>query len=169
LLNYVLVKELSILFFFFGINIISYVVNLLVLFTILIFNDSSKIISTSNLFIINNNKLFKIAFIIAILSLSGIPPFIGFFAKFYVYNYFLYKTNYFLLFLFFFFNLFALYFYLQNTRYLLFNNKVQYYKCVLNTVIFSYSNFILFLIPLFSILFCFFYLEYLYIILYIML
>ena len=74
----------------------------------------------------------KFFFLLGILSLCGVPPLLGFFAKMYIFINLFNSFSYFLLFIFFIFNLFAMYFYLQNTRYLIFNSSIKVYRTNFN-------------------------------------
>ena len=75
---------------------------------------------------------FKFFFVFCILSLCGVPPLLGFFAKLYIFNVLFSKFAYFNIFIFFLFNMFAMYFYLQNTRYLVFNSYKKSFKATFN-------------------------------------
>jgi len=72
--------------------------------------------------------------IISLLSLAGIPPLVGFCSKFLLFVYFLKKTNIALLFFFVFFNFFAMFFYLQNTRFLVAKESRSYFNIKNNYV-----------------------------------
>jgi NADH:ubiquinone oxidoreductase subunit 2 (subunit N) len=111
-----------------AINIFVYIFTLFLLF--LLFNIVPSIrLKYSNLFstlaVLPSLKFF---FIIGFLSLCGIPPLAGFFAKLYILVNLFNGSSYFLIFLIFFFNLFAMFFYLQNTRFLINDSKLKVFK-----------------------------------------
>ena len=97
-------------------NILAYIIALLLLISILILfkknNDSNKL---SMVGIVSTLRFYTT---LAILSLSGVPPFIGFFAKFFFLMFICLKSYMFTLVLFLTVNIFILYFYLQQLRYL---------------------------------------------------
>ncbi len=111
-----------------AINIFVYTFTLFLLF--LLFNIVPGIrLKYSNLFsTLAAIPSLKFFFIIGFLSLCGIPPLAGFFAKLYILINLFNNSSYFLLFLLFFFNLFAMFFYLQNTRFLVNDAKLKVFK-----------------------------------------
>jgi len=70
-----------------------------------------------------NNHFFTILLTIALFSMAGVPPFLGFFSKVFILI-FLINSNFFIFYIFFFIILiFGLYFYIQNIRYLYSTNN----------------------------------------------
>lgn len=101
----------------------------------------------------------KFALIMSILSLSGLPPLFGFFSKFFIILLLSFKTQWFLLFFFAVFNLFSLYFYFQQLRYIAQDNKKKEFNILLHSVYLNYN--LLFIFSLFVFIICFggFFLE----------
>lgn len=102
--------------FFYNINLIS------IFIIILFFNNLIKYLN--NLISLNYSSFYKNIFIISILSIAGIPPFLFFFNKIniiFILTLFDYK-NILLLYLIFFL---ALFFYIQTIRYLLSDNNTK--------------------------------------------
>jgi NADH:ubiquinone oxidoreductase subunit 2 (subunit N) len=63
-------------------------------------------------------SFFKFAFLACILSLAGIPPFGGFFLKFFTFYYLFFKKNVTFFSFMFFLNFLSIFFYLQNVKFL---------------------------------------------------
>lgn len=119
------------LFAIYALNLLVYVLTLgLLLTTFSVFNGQS-LKGLNHLLQAPATPHFRLALLVALLSLSGMPPLLGFFAKFFIFVFIMAKANYLLLGLFFVFNLFALYFYLQNTRYLIHSKARKEYKVFL--------------------------------------
>ena len=105
-------------FMIYVLNVFIYSVTLVLLFTTLTFG-SSKTYRTMNVMArVGTTGFFKFTLLVSFLSLSGLPPFLGFFGKFFLFFALTAKTNLWFVLAFLFFNLFALYFYLQSTRHL---------------------------------------------------
>lgn len=119
------------LFAVYAINLLAYVATLALLLTTFSMFSGQSLKGLNHLSRAQATPHFRFALLIALLSLSGMPPLLGFFAKFFIFVFIMAKANYLMLGLFFFFNLFALYFYLQNTRYLLQNRSRKEYKVFL--------------------------------------
>jgi NADH-quinone oxidoreductase subunit N len=67
---------------------------------------------------LGSSSFFSKVLIIALFSMAGVPPFLGFFSKIFIFS-LLCNSNFFILFPFFFILLFiSLYFYIQNIRFL---------------------------------------------------
>jgi NADH:ubiquinone oxidoreductase subunit 2 (subunit N) len=102
-------------------NLCVYSVTLGVVFTTLALGEGVSFRSLNNLSRSGGTSFPKFAILVSFLSLSGLPPFLGFFAKFLVFLTLVNKAHSVLTLFFLAFNLFALYFYLQSTRHLVQN------------------------------------------------
>ena len=119
------------LFAIFALNLLTYVLTLALLLTTFSLFNGKSLKSLSHLLRSPATPHFRFALLVALLSLSGMPPLLGFFGKFFIFVFIMTKANYTMLGVFFFFNLFALYFYLQNTRYLIHSKARKEYKVFL--------------------------------------
>lgn len=119
------------LFAVYAINLFAYMATLALLLTTFSLFNGQSLKGLSHLLRAPATPHFRFALLIALLSLSGMPPLLGFFAKFFIFVFLMAKSNYVMLGVFFFFNLFALYFYLQNTRYLIHSKSRKEYKVFL--------------------------------------
>lgn len=99
-------------------NLFAYIIVLGLIFTTLAIVTTRSIRSLNLLGRLGLTPFAKLTVLIGLLSLSGIPPLLGFFAKFFIFFALLCQGDYVLLSAFLIFNLFALYFYLQATRHL---------------------------------------------------
>lgn len=98
------------------INVFVYLISICALF-LLIYIFNTKLFKTLNflkIFKINNFVYFS--FIITLLSISGIPPFLGFFSKLVFVIFVFNKLQIIVLCLFIFYNFFIIFFYLQNLK-----------------------------------------------------
>jgi len=100
-------------------NIFTYLLLLFLIFSIFFIFDLNKF-KTLNQF--KNFSLFNFIYILIIfslLSLAGMPPLLGFIGKFLFIIFLLFKNQFILFSLFSFTNIFMLYFYIQNLRFLI--------------------------------------------------
>ena len=108
---------------------------------------------------LGNTNVFTKILLIVLFSMAGVPPFLGFFSKIFLFL-LLFNSNFFILFVFFFTLLFTgLYFYIQNIRFLnSTNSSTFYFPSELNlriTPLFFYVSYPL----LFFLLFGFFFTD----------
>ena len=88
------------------------------LFWTLFQTNTIKLVSINSLSDFKSNFLFLLVITVVLFSIAGVPPFLGFFSKILILTLLL-NTGFFALYVFFFILLFfALYFYLQNLRFL---------------------------------------------------
>jgi NADH:ubiquinone oxidoreductase subunit 2 (subunit N) len=116
-------------------NIASYLIILFLLFSVF-FSINVKYIKTLNeLNVTSNNNFFMITIILVFLSLAGMPPLLGFLGKFLIIIFLLYKNFFFFFFIFVLINVFMIYFYIQNVRFLV--KKTSFNK---SSTILSFNN-----------------------------
>nr|QUQ05861.1 NADH dehydrogenase subunit 2 [Coleophora therinella] len=101
----------------------------------------------NQLFIININPMIKMSLLINFLSLGGLPPFIGFFPKWIVINFFIINKIYFLIFIFIMMSLIMLFFYIRiiYSSFLFNYFKMKWYKIFIKNYSFIIINFFSFL------------------------
>ena len=140
-------------------NIIVYLLLTLGLFSsILIIADKSY--STLNKFKLIQNYYFLFIFILLfLLSLAGVPPLLGFLGKFLLYIQLLAHKSYFLFFIFLLFNVFVLYFYIQNVRFMISKNTNKITTSFFLTNYLYDSIFLLLIVIMFFNIFGIFYFE----------
>lgn len=88
------------------------------LFSLLFLFDVSKIKTLSSLKILPKKNFILVTVILIFLSMSGIPPLIGFVGKFLLFNFLLFSQKYVYIIAFSLLNFFSTYFYIQNLRFL---------------------------------------------------
>lgn len=136
--------------FFYNINLI------LIFIIVLFFNNLIKYIN--NLVYLNYSNFYKNIFIVSILSIAGIPPFLFFFNKInimFILTIFDYK-NIILLYLVFFL---ALFFYIQTIRYMLSDNNLKLNNFSFFFLFYNYNITFILLFFFFFNIFGFFFLD----------
>lgn len=124
ILNYTNLEELttfglSLLF----LNIINYLLIFLPIISIILFCDISKIKNLNQFKEFNSYSFILYTVMFSLLSMAGIPPLLGFTGKFLAILFLSLKSQYFLLILTLILNMFSMYFYIQNLRFLIKKNK----------------------------------------------
>nr|WPV76888.1 NADH dehydrogenase subunit 2 [Phlebotomus chinensis] len=142
-------KNLWLNYFFFYYFLTSSIVLLFNLFNIFYINQF--------FLYFNNNLTIKFSIFILLLSLGGLPPFLGFFPKWLVIQYLMFNNFYFILLLMVIFTLFTLYFYLQMT-YSAFMINSWNFKWNINKIKFNFNWFFMSMsfMSIFGLMFIFF-------------
>nr|YP_009241699.1 NADH dehydrogenase subunit 2 [Mesophleps albilinella]AMP87966.1 NADH dehydrogenase subunit 2 [Mesophleps albilinella] len=98
----------------------------------------------NQLFIMNLNPMLKISLLINFMSLSGLPPFIGFFPKWLIINFLIFNNFYFLSFIFIIMSLIMMFFYIRILfSSLMFNySKLKWFKIFIKNKSFFFINFL---------------------------
>lgn len=121
----------SLIFF----NILIYLLSLTVIFFIFFLFNLNSFINLSSIKIFSSTHFFYMSIILSLLSLVGMPPLLGFVGKFLMVIFVNLKTHFFFSIIFIVLNLFLIYFYIQNFRFLI--KKTNY---VNNSSFFKYNE-----------------------------
>lgn len=100
------------------INIIIYVVLTVAIFIFLFVIDNRTFNFLNNFKLVQGIMGIFIGVVLCVASMAGIPPLLGFVGKFFLFIYLLSVESYFLFLIFLVVNFFALYFYIQNFRFM---------------------------------------------------
>ena len=95
------------------------------IFLVFFMFDTSYLRTVNELKFVAAFKKFSTPVLTAILSMAGIPPLMGFCTKFILFILIFEKLNFFFILLFSVFNMFAMFFYIQNFRHLSSNKNYQ--------------------------------------------
>jgi NADH:ubiquinone oxidoreductase subunit 2 (subunit N) len=128
-------------------NILIYIFLLINIFLIFFIFDMKYIKTLNELKFFGNLPLVSVFLVFLLLSFAGIPPLTGFISKFLIFIYVFSKQNIFYFLFFIFVNLFIIYFYIQNLRFLISKNVSNKFIIKNNNIILN-SNIFFFLISL---------------------
>lgn len=121
------------------INIIIYVVLTINLFLIFFLHDTRFFRTLNELKNLNVNTHMLACMILCFLSMAGMPPLLGFFGKFLTTIFFFSKQHYLLLLLFIFLNIFVIYFYILNLRFLLTKTSKPFFFLKNYTIYYNFN------------------------------
>jgi NADH-quinone oxidoreductase subunit N len=131
LINNVYLNEIS----FFGIsiliiNIINYLSVFLIIISLILMCNISKFKSLNQFKEFNSYTFILYTILFSLLSMAGIPPLLGFTGKFLSIIYLNFKSQYVLVLIMFIINMFSMYFYIQNIRFVVKKTKssILFYK-----------------------------------------
>lgn len=116
------------------INIINYLTVFLIILTIILTSNISKFKSLNQFKEFNSFSFILYSIILGLLSMAGIPPLLGFTGKFLIILYLNFRSDYLIILLTLIINMFSMYFYIQNLRFLVKKSKSK---------IFNYSGYYL--------------------------
>lgn len=100
------------------VNVLIYLILLFNLFFIFFLFDVKYVKTLSELKFIGNTPSVSIYVVISLMSFAGVPPLLGFSGKFLIFITLFYKSSWLFLFFFGVLNIFLIYFYIQNFRFL---------------------------------------------------
>lgn len=145
----------SLLFF----NVLVYIFLLVNIFLLFFLFDLKYLKTLNELKFMSNLPLIFVFTVLLLLSFAGIPPLLGFLSKFLIFIFLISKKNFFVVFIFLFFNVFVIYFYLQNLRFIVSKNISN--KFVIKNNFVNFNKNIIFYINFFNFfnLFGLFYFE----------
>lgn len=132
--NVFLIKEL--VFIITTLNLITYCCTLLSFFSLFFLLNLNHLKNLNELKIYSQVNFYFNTNVFVFLSLAGLPPFLGFFNKFFLFFFIFNNFNIFYFSLFFLLNCFSIYFYIQNLRSLI-SKKVESSSAYLN----NFANF----------------------------
>jgi len=130
---------------------------------LLFFNFNYNFLKTTNSWKhINITNYFKYSLICFLMSLSGLPPFLGFFIKFLYFVTLIKLTSWLFILIFLIFNLFCIFFYIQNFKYLNIDETNTEIFILKNEHFFLLNKNLIYFLNLFQFLNCFgvFYIEF---------
>ena len=133
-------------------NILIYIYLLFLLFSIMLLFDIKNFLTLNEFRRFSGLQFFSISIIFSLFSIAGLPPFLGFISKFLMFFFLIYKQGFFFLFFFTIINIFIIYFYIQNVRFLFTTSTLCFFyfksnhvflnfNLILLSVLFSFFNF----------------------------
>jgi NADH-quinone oxidoreductase subunit N len=108
-------------------NVILYLIILTNIFIIFFLHDTRALKTINEFKGIFSNNFYVILIVVAILSMAGMPPLLGFFGKFFIVIFFLKKGQFFLFGCFIILNVFVIYFYILNIRFLITKSNKSFF------------------------------------------
>lgn len=108
-------------------NIYIYTYIIYIFFSLLFLYDFKKIKTLNNLKILYRYNFVSLTTVFFFLSVSGIPPLMGFVGKFLLLNFLFFSQKYFYIIIFSLLNFFSLFFYVQNFRFLVSKTQTNYF------------------------------------------
>lgn len=129
--------SLSVLFF----NIIIYLLSTCLIFYIFFLFNLDNFVNLNNIKSFSSTSFFYLILILSLLSLVGMPPISGFVGKFLMAIFLSLKSNFFYFIIFILLNLFMIYFYIQNFRFLIKKTNLNSLNILLNNVRISIYNY----------------------------
>lgn len=138
-------------------NIIIYLILLFILFSVFFMFNVNKIRTLNEFKNLYLSNFIIMLFLFTLLSFAGMPPLLGFIGKFLLIIFLLLKNQYFIFFIFSVVNIFMIYFYIQNLRFVLKKTKsnINFYKNSTNALSINNFNIVIFFsfLNIFSIFF----------------
>lgn len=133
-------------------NIINYLLIFMLIISIILLTDLSKFKSLNQFKEFNSYTFIMYSLIFSLLSMAGIPPLLGFTGKFLAILFSVFKSQYLLIIFMTILNIFGMYFYIQNLRFVvkkkkssILNYKTYYvninYSLTLNIILLNFLNF----------------------------
>jgi NADH-quinone oxidoreductase subunit N len=108
-------------------NIFIYIILLFCFFNVFFFFNFNFFFSLNTFKFFNITNFINVTIILIFLSLAGMPPFLGFVGKFLLISYLILKNQFFFFILFLFVNLFVIYFYIQNLKFLIRESQENFF------------------------------------------
>jgi len=109
------------------INVYIYIFILYIFFCLLFLYNLEHIKTINNLKVLAKHSLVGSTIVLIILSLSGMPPLLGFIGKFLLFLFLFFSQKYIYIIVFSILNFFSIYFYIQNLRFLISKSQLDFF------------------------------------------